>query len=350
LGFYENTENMKNTFLKIYNVAIRPFLRVILIITAISTVIVLIDKSGKRDNVTKKRLALIQYSDSPLSESSKQGIVDGLAANGYVQGKDYELNASNAQGDIATLNLLIDAVVNDKPDLVFITSTPPLQSAVKKIKNIPVVFSVVADPILAGAGKTFVDHLPNFTGISTLADYEGAVKWIKSISPAVKVIGTLFTPGELNSVQNLNTLKRFADLAGIKVITVPINSSQEIVDATLALTSKQPDLICQVVDNLTSLSSASIIKIAREHNIPVVGLVSDQARMGAVLVVARDFHQAGVDAVRLAIKVFNGEDPSKIPFEFVSKTVVILNPAAAKSYHVNFGEELYKLTNLIILK
>jgi len=45
--------------------------------------------------------------------------------------------------------------------------------AIKKIHDIPLVFSVVADPVLAGAGKSFEYHLPHVTGISTMGDYAG---------------------------------------------------------------------------------------------------------------------------------------------------------------------------------
>lgn len=341
---------MKNPISKLYHLAVRPFLKVFLIIIAISSVLLLIDKSGKSDKSMKKRIVLIQYNDSPLSELSKTGIIDGLAANGYIRDKDYDFAASSAQGDIATLNLMVDAVVTDKPDLLFITSTPPLQAAAKKIKNVPVIFSVVADPVLAGAGTSFEHHLPNMTGISTMGDYEGMVKWIKTVTPTVKKIGTLYSPGELNSVRNMEQLKKYAEQVGLKLIIVPVNSSQEITDATLALSSQQPDIICQIVDNLTSLSAATIIKIAKEHHIPAFGFVSDQAKMGAVFVVSRDYHQAGVDAVKLALRVFNGEDISKIPFEFVSKTKVMLNPTEAKNYGLTFPDELYRLKDLIIIK
>ncbi|MGE4569407.1 MAG: ABC transporter substrate binding protein, partial [Bacteroidales bacterium] len=97
-------------------------------------------------------LKLLQYSDSPLSEMSEEGIRSGLTQYGLSPERDYRLEVSNAQGDIATLNMMMDGALNDAPDLIFVISTPTLQSAAKKIKQIPIVFTVVADPILAGAG------------------------------------------------------------------------------------------------------------------------------------------------------------------------------------------------------
>ena len=327
-----------------------PLFRVLIILAAIAAAILIINKFANQPNGIKKRFVLIQFNDSPLSDLSQQGIKDGLTSIGLVSKKDYELTVSNAQGDITTLNLMLDAVVTDHPDLVFITSTPTLQAAVKKIKDIPVVFTVVADPILAGAGTSFENHLPYVTGISTLGDYNGMVGWVKTIMPQARVIGTLYTPAEANSVKNISELKKYAEQAGLTLITVPVFSSQEITDATLSLASRKPDVICQVIDNLTSSSSATIIKIAREQKIPVFGFVSDQAKKGAVLVVSRDYHQAGADAVKLAKKILDGESPSKIPFEFVSRTEILLNPEAAAFFKISLPASLSGRSDITIVK
>jgi ABC-type uncharacterized transport system substrate-binding protein len=296
------------------------------------------------------KIVLVQYNDSPLSELSQKGIKEGLKQYGLTEGTDYSLKVYNAQGDISTLNLIFDAVINEKPGLVFVTSTPTLQVAVKKIKDIPVVFSVVADPILAGAGTSFEEHLPNVTGISTMGDYSGMIDLIMLILPEAKKIGTIFTPGEINSVRNMEDLKKEAGSAGIELLSVPVTSSTEAADAAMSLTAKQPAVVCQIVDNLTSVSITSILKVCNDRNIPMFGFVSDQAEKGAVVVLSRDYTQAGIDAVRLAKKIMDGSKPSLVPFEFVSKTDILINQEAAAKYGITIPREILARENVILLK
>ncbi len=321
---------------------------IILLIAAISALLIFIDKPGsdKRPDILK--LALIQYNDSPLSELSLEGILEGLKLAGMERERDFQLKVSNAQGDMATLNMIIESVSGERPDLIFVTSTPTLQAAAQKIKDIDVVFSVVADPVLAGAGESFHSHLPNITGISTLGDYSGMIELIREILPSVKRIGTIFSPAEANSVKNMNELKKFASEAGIELIVSPVNSVSDVADATLSLLSKRPDILCQIVDNLTSSSFSTIIKAADSKSIPVFGFVSDQTEMGAVLVVSRDYRQAGIDAVNLANRIFNGESTAEIAFEFVSKTDILINLRSAKKYGITIPEELLNRDNVII--
>ena len=303
-----------------------------------------------KKQTVKLKIVLVQYSDSPLSELSRKGIDDGLAQAGLIADKDFTMKVYNAQGDIGTLNMIFDAILSDKPGLVFVTSTPTLQMAVRKIKDIPVVFSVVADPVLAGAGKSFTDHLPNITGISTLSDVGGMVALVKIIYPGIKKMGTIYSPGEINSVRNMEDLKKHAEPEGIELVTVPVNSSAETLDATMALIASRPSIVCQIVDNLTSGSISSIIKICSEHQIPLFGFVSDQAEKGAMVVLSRDYYQSGLDAVRLAKKILDGKSPGEIPFEYVSKTNILINPAAAARYNITIPPEILKRENVIIVK
>ncbi len=341
---------MKHSLANSIRAAIWPLFKILVIIVVISAALLLTDKISSRNNTARKRFSLIQFNDSPLSDLSGHGIIDGLTSLGLVKGRDYDLYITNAQGDMAALNMMLDEAVNDRPDILFISSTPTLQAAVKKIRALPVIFTVVADPVLAGAGKSFQDHLPNITGISTLGDYEGMIRWVKIILPRARRIGTLFSPGESNSVKNMNVLKDFAEQAGLNLIAVPVTSSQEITDAAMSLAARKPDLICQIVDNLTSASAASIISIARNQKIPVFGFVSDQSKAGAVFVVSRDYYQAGADAARLAKRVLDGENPAEIPFEFVRKTDILINPSAAAFFKIILPKEIYFQKNMIITK
>lgn len=332
----------------------KPITKLILIVVLLGAIVTaLLFTSNKEEKVvqsSKKKLALIQYNDSPLSELSQEGIIEGLTQIGLTRDVDYDLKISNAQGDIATLNIIVDMVCNEHPDLVFVTSTPTLQVASKKIKDIPLIFTVVADPIVAGVGNSFTDHLPNITGISTLGDYPGMVEKLKQVAPQARTVGTLFSPGESNSVKNMNEMKKYVEAAGLKMITVPINSSAEVADAAMALAGAHPDIICQIIDNITSAAFIGIARVAQNSKIPLFGFVSDQAEKGAVLVVSRNYKQAGIDAVMLAKKVFDGTSPADIPFEFVSKTDVFINTEAAAFYGITLPNELLNSSDVIKVK
>jgi hypothetical protein len=104
-------------------------------------------------------LAFISALDS---DECQHGMRDGLAAE-LQEGIDYELIVRNAQGDMPTLSSLVDAALGDGSDLILTLSTPTLQAAVQRVKSTPIVFSFSSNPLGAGAGTTYEQHLPNVT-------------------------------------------------------------------------------------------------------------------------------------------------------------------------------------------
>ena len=146
------------------------------------------------------KIGVIDYVNSVYTEDAEKGIIDGLQA-ALGNGKDtYTIDVKNAQGDISALNMIGDFFSQNNFDLIFAITPPAIQVAMRKIKNTPIVFTNAGNPIEAGVGKSFTDHLPNITGISTITDFEAAVKVIRNFYPNVKTIGSLFNPSEIDSV------------------------------------------------------------------------------------------------------------------------------------------------------
>lgn len=296
----------------------------------------------------KLKLVLVHYVDSPVSEECEKGIMDGFKKYNYEINKDFSLKIMNANGDIGTLNSIINAVTAEKYDIVLLTSTPPLQAIAKKIKNTPVVFSMVADPVAAGAGKSFTDHQDNITGVSTFSNFEKMIGIIKQVMPNAKTLGTIFVPAEINSVVYHDYLKQECNKNNIKLISIPVTSTNEVSDAAKTLVSKGIDAVCQINDNTSCISFPSILDAANKAKKPLFSFVSTQVKDGAIMCIARDYYTGGIDAIKLFDRIVKGENPKNIPFEYVSKTNLIINMKVVKQYNLKIPEKLLKEANEII--
>jgi len=113
----------------------------------------------------KPLIAMVRAADWMGSEWSEDAIKLGLRESDMEPDRDYELNLSSAQGDLATLPNLIDAAVDAKAKVIVALQDATLQVAVQRVKSIPIVFHLLADPFAAGAGKSDSNHLPNITGV-----------------------------------------------------------------------------------------------------------------------------------------------------------------------------------------
>lgn len=293
------------------------------------------------------KMALVMYVENPFTEDCERGVKDYLKDLGWVDGKNFTMNFYNAQGDMSALNSIANTVSSQSWDMIISCSTPTIQALSKRKISSPIVFTNVGDPIIAGLGKSFADHNPGVTGVSTMSDFEGMVEMVRALQPGVKRIGTVYTPSEINSVAYKEAFEKAAGKFGIELVCAPANSSTEITDAAVSLAARGIDAFCQISDNLTASCISTIIKTAADARLPLYGFVSKLITQGAVAIVARDYHQAGYDAAAMVKRILDGASPVDIPFQLVTKTIYEVNPAIAAKYKISIPaglSEKIKLT------
>jgi ABC-type uncharacterized transport system substrate-binding protein len=296
------------------------------------------------------KIALVQYVETVPSEDAQAGVKEALAETGWGEGRDYSLRTYSAQGDMSTLPQILDTVVADRFDMMITFSTPTLQAAASRVRAIPVVFNFVTDPFIAGAGKTSTDHLPNFTGTYLLGPFEELLGLLREYYPRIKRIGTTYNPAEINSVYNEERLRKVGAELGFEVVTVAANGPAELADAALALTQRNLDALVQVPDNLAAAGFPTIAAAARKGRLPLFTLLGDQAKLGAVLTMSRDYRQGGIEAGQKAVEVMRGTSPAKIPIELVQRIVLVVNVDAAREAGLTIPPGLLRQADAVIGK
>ncbi len=286
------------------------------------------------------RIDLVQYVSIIDVEEAEEGVKEGFREAGLVEGRDYVSTTRNAQGDMATINTLVDAALAERSDLLLTFSTPSLQAAMQRARNIPIVFNYLASPQAAGAGKSDTDHLPNVTGVYLHGAYDEMLAIIRQVQPNAHRLGTLFVPAEVNSVFHQKLLEAASRKAGFELVSVPANTSPDVADAALALVSRGIDAICQIPGNLTAVAFPTVSQVARRARVPIFAFQTAQAQAGAALVLARDYRDGGRLAALLAARVMRGERPAALPFQQVTKTRLFINLAVARETNLTIPADL----------
>lgn len=277
-------------------------------------------------------IRILRYNDAQFSADTVRGILDGFEAAGWKEGREFQVRILNAQGDMSTLNSVVVAAVSDRPDLLMPVSTPALQATLRQAGSLPVVFSSVGDAVRAGAGESETNHLPNVTGITTKSPFEGMARLIKDMMPEARVVGTLFSPAEINSELYRHWFEEALTEVGLRLIAVPVNTSAETAEATVALLQQSPAVMAQVADNATRPGYANMIQRAGAAGIPFFSFDSAGMKDGAALALARDYYQTGFEAAAVAIRVLQGQDPAGIPFTNTQTELLVVNPKVLDAF------------------
>lgn len=296
--------------------------------------------AGDRPLAKTWRVSFIELNSVVDVEEAEKGVLDGLREAGLQRGRDFEPTIRNAQGDMATISSMIDAALSDGTDMLITFSTPTLQAALQKARGVPVVFNYVANAVAAGAGRSDTDHAPNVAGVYLLGAYDKMLALVRQTLPKARVLGTVYVPAEVNMVLQRDALLKAAQKAGFEIRAMAANSTTEVADAALALTSSRVDAFCQIPGNLTASAFPSISQVAGQARLPVFVFQTGQARGGGLLAVARDYYDSGREAAKLAARIMRGESPAGMPFVPFSKTRLIVNLDAARRLGVTIPADI----------
>lgn len=286
-------------------------------------------------------LAITQITVHPALDAVRKGVTDELAAEGMTPDKDYKLIYQNAQGNPANAVQITRQFVGQAPDVIVGISTASAQQLAATIKNIPIVFGAVTDPVAAGLLKNPAHPEGNVTGVSSLAPIGKQLGLLLKIMPAVKSVGVLYNPGEANSVVLVDLLKKEAAARDLKVVEAPVTTSAENVTAARTLVGRA-DAIYVPNDNTVVQGLDGILKVADDSRIPVLAGDTASVGRGALASVGFSYYDIGREVGQRVYKLLHGAKIADLPVEQVHKVDVYLNRNTAERIGVRFPQDVAK--------
>ena len=304
--------------------------------------------SCKKNKDELYTMGIFQVDDAPTLNEVRKGFIRALEDKGLFDGTNIRLIIRNGMGDIPEVQRIAQEFVNEKVEIMVALSTPCLQAALHATREIPIIFSSVANPYLAGAGKSAEDHLSIVSGVSSRGPIEQSLAFLKEILPGAKRVGTLWTPSEVNSEYYLELARKGASQLGLEIVAVPIANKSEVLLSAQVLINKRIDAIYQISDNTINASFEAVGRMAEENAIPLFGGFILSTHLGACAALGWDFFDMGYKAAQIALRVKNGESPGGIPIQYMNKVRLYLNLNAAQKQGIGFSEDILKRADEII--
>ena len=303
---------------------------------------------GKRDQERMQTIGLFQFAPDPTIDSAREGFLKGLEDQGFKNGSNVKIDYKNAQADFMNIHTIVQAFVSSKVDLIVPLTTPCLQATIGRVDKIPVVFTAIYDPYIAGAAKSPVDHPANVTGIDSFPPVEETIKLARDLFPGVKRLGTIWNTSELCAAAALKVARAACKEEGIELVEISITASNEVLQAAQALAQKEIDAFYVVGDNTVLTSFDAIVKVSGEQRIPIIMNDPEFAERGAVAAVGFNFYESGYAGGKLAARILRGESPERIPIQSVVVPRLIVNLDNARQMGVNIPDEIIQRADEVI--
>src|SRR5215467_9382646 len=102
------------------------------------------------------------------SHPTVEGLKAGLRELGFEDGRDVTFDIRFTEGKLNTIPPAAEALVKARVDLIFTSQEAATQAAKDATESIPIVFTLVGDPVGAGIVASIARPGGNVTGISSL--------------------------------------------------------------------------------------------------------------------------------------------------------------------------------------
>lgn len=268
-----------------------------------------------------------------------QGLIDGLKASGFEEGRNLEVRITSAQGEMINIPAILQNHDNSDVDLIMTITTPCLAGACNRVKHKPVVFTCVTDPIAAGAGKTHVDHLPFVTGVGSFPPVERVLDMMQKLVPNLHAVGTMYNPAEANSAKELTVAREVFRKRGIRLEEVAISGSNEVLQAVQILSGRDIQSVWVPGDNTAIEGYEGAVKGARDARLPLITDECSALSRGGTACLGPSLSNAGIASGKLAGRVLSGANPKDLPLGEVADEEMAINRTAAQQLGLTIPAE-----------
>ena len=309
----------------------------ILVLISISIMLVLsCGNEGKKNENTGKeskdnfKIGITQIVAHPALDSAREGFKDAIKESGL----KVTFDEKNANGEIATANMIANNFVTEKVDLIYAIATSTAQSAAQATNKLPVVFSAITDPEAAGLIKE------NVTGISDRVNVKQQLELLLKLDSKIKKVGVIYNSSEQNSKVQVDDLKKAASELGITIVEKSVTQVSEIPQTSEALV-RESDALYLPTDNLVASVVNLITEKATAAKKVAFGAEAAHVKGGALITQGIDYYEMGKEAGKIAVEILkNGKKPSEIKFKKMDLNDIVINNKTLAAIGINLPEDI----------
>ncbi len=282
-------------------------------------------------------LAAIITADLPRYEQAHETMLKILSAGGFDQSK-LKVFLQKPNADKMSLANSLRRCEAAGATLVVTYGSQATQVAQQELKNTPLLFADVYDPVSLGVVKSLQAPGSNATGAVSKTDLGQLVDQLLKIKQ-VKKVGVLYTKGETGSEQQLAELKARAQLAGISVVEEDAKNPEEAV----ALGQKLAEQ-CEALFLTESVSVAQkaleILRNATAKKCLTFSQIPGLVKEGALLGLEADVEEQGKLVAVYSLQVLMGQKAHILPVQLAKKISLNINTTVAANLGLTIPQDV----------
>lgn len=278
------------------------------------------------------RVGLVYIAEAEAIDLARKGLVEQLDSLGL----DVEIEYANAFGEPRNINSIVNSFKQKKYQAILALTTPCAQVAQQQIREQPIIFVGVSDPIGAGLVKTIDHGYQNVIGTMSNDPVFVNLKLAKNIFSEIKKVGVIYSANEANSQSIIKSLEDSIvhNQMSVSLVKKAVNQTSDIFPISNSLIN-EVDALFLINDNTISSASELIINIANTSNKPVFSCDIESVKKGALFTYGINYKDEGIASANILYEILvNKKQPEQIPVYVNDKYYLYVNNALFSKYGI----------------
>jgi putative tryptophan/tyrosine transport system substrate-binding protein len=279
---------------------------------------------------------------SPRSPEESERVASafrrGLAASGWIDGKNVKVDYRWAAGDYERLPALAKDLVDRRAAvLVTVGGEPAVLAAKAATTSIPIVAVFTTDPVEQGLVARLSHPGGNITGVSALnATLEAKrLGLLHDLLPKAETLGVLINPRFPGAANQLRSLEEAARTVRIRLENFSAGTDDEIESAFETISTKRISALVVTVDTFFVTRRHSLVQLAARYSLPAMYSLRDFAVTGGLISYGVDLPEMYAQVGTYAGQILRGAKPSELPVVQPTKFEMVINLKTAKTLGIS---------------
>jgi putative ABC transport system substrate-binding protein len=276
---------------------------------------------------------------------------DALQQSGWQIGHTLVFDLRWSRGDVRSATQLARELVSRAPDVLIADGTPALRALQQATSTIPIIFTVVSEPVAAGFVRSLARPGGNITGFSNLQASVGE-KWVeilKELAPGVSRVALLYNPETTPpSQQDPRWARAAGHRLGVTVTQAPARTPEEIQSILDGVAREHNSALILPQDPFTSVHRRLIIDLAAQHRVAAIFAFRYFPESGGLASYGVNIREQYRQAGGYADRILRGESAADLPVQQPTKLELVINLRTAGALGLSVPPILLARTDEVI--
>lgn len=235
-------------------------------------------------------------------------------------------------------------------DLVVTISTPATVAFYENIKDKPIIFAGVGDPVVINLADSLKKPKKNITGVTDLSIQltKKRVELFKLAFPQINRLLTFYNPENIYSILALKDMLEICEKLKIKLEAIECFDTEDFRAKLKKINKRSNDGIFIIPEPVVLSAFDSVVSFSKKFFMPICVYDEDYIEKGATFSYGVDLKDVAKNVLIIIENVLKGIAPEKLPIYVPENINLVVNNRAAKEYGYKIPNEILYLADKVV--